>query len=87
MNTPQLPPTFDHRGSARVSGLSEIFPFLAFLGFAYIFLTMGQPDRPIWEQPAIANDGEKPIATQCVASNPSPGVYTWRDCKSDDGLK
>jgi len=55
------------RGSGRATPI-EFLPFLAFLGFIYIGLTMGQPDRPIWEQPAIAIDGKepKPIPPMCL---------------------
>jgi len=72
------------RGSGRVTSNGiDLIPFLGFLGFAYIFATMGSPDRMIWEAPAKANQGQ-PVKPQCVAANPSPGVYEWRDCTPEE---
>jgi hypothetical protein len=65
-------------------GFLSLIPFLGFLGFVYIFLTMGSPDKAIWESPAKATDGTPPAKPQCVAANPSPGVYEWRDCTPEE---
>jgi hypothetical protein len=61
----------------------EFIPFLMSLFFGYVFLTMGSPDRLPFEEPAKANQGE-PLKPQCIAANPSPGVYEWRDCTPEE---
>ena len=67
------------RGSGRATPF-ELIPFLGFLGFLYIGMTIATPDKAPWEQPVNANEGTPPAKPQCVASNPSPGTYTWKDC-------
>ena len=83
----QTPPPTDgiQRGSGRANPI-DLIPLLGFLGFLYIFATMGSPDRMIWEEPARANQGE-PVKPQCVAANPSPGAYEWRDCTPEELAK
>ena len=75
------PPPNDgiQRGSGRANPF-ELIPFLGFLAFLYMGMTIATPDRLPWEQPAKATDGNPPAKPQCIASNPSPGVFTWKDC-------
>jgi hypothetical protein len=61
----------------------NFIPFVGFLFFVYVFATMGSPDRLPFEEPAKANQRE-PLKPQCVASNPSPGVYEYRDCEPEE---
>lgn len=73
------------RGSGRanpIEGLPSVLPFIGFLGFGYIALTMGSPDRMLWEQPATAIDRD-PIPPMCVKpgiSHPT-GQDDWTPCK------
>ncbi|MFZ9739864.1 MAG: hypothetical protein ACO3EZ_17880 [Prochlorotrichaceae cyanobacterium] len=78
------PPPDDgvNRGSGRANPL-DFIPFIGFLGFVYIALTMGSPDRLPFEEPAKANQNP-PIQPQCIAANPSPGIYEYRDCTPDE---
>lgn len=80
--TQNLTPTDGiQRGSGRANPI-EFIPFLMFLGFGYIALTMGSPDRMLWEQPATAIDRD-PIPPMCVKpgiSHPT-GQDDWTPCK------
>lgn len=60
----------------------NLIPFLGFLGFAYIFFTIGDPTKMIWEDPVNAADTE-PTPPLCIKQ----GVKTptseidWEPCK------
>ena len=81
--TPPPPDDGIQRGSGRATPF-ELIPFLGFLGFLYIGMTIATPDRPIWEQPAIADDGKesKPIPPMCLKDGVTPtGQDDYTPCK------
>jgi len=65
--------------------LPSLIPFLGFLGFLYVFSTMGNPGRLPGERPAAADHGGLPAAyPRCIGDRDATIPDNWQPCNPEE---